>query len=275
MLFSSVSILGCGWLGLPLAKKLSEHYQVHTSVTNQEKAQSITQQGIACEVIKLPIASPSQLSSAFWQSEVLIIAIPPKFKQGATDYAQNIQQLIEHMNQLVSCKLVLLISSTGVYPEHEQSFDETSCFSPETEKQYLLWQAEQAVLNFKQQSIVLRLGGLVNEQRHPGRWFSGKTGLSNGQQWVNMIHQADAIGIIELLLSQAKQLTQAQIVNGVSATNANKQAFYQQASKQLALTVPEFAPSPLPNTKGKRVLSKQLTALNYQWHYPDLMQWLS
>ena len=49
-----ISILGCGWLGLPLAKHfISKNYEVKGSTTTQEKTQMLADNKISPYLIKL------------------------------------------------------------------------------------------------------------------------------------------------------------------------------------------------------------------------------
>ena len=75
----TVSILGVGWLGLPLARKLiSSGYKVKGSVTSTEKMETLQQKAIWPFQV---IASPDGLfvnDLSFFDTDILIIAIPPR-----------------------------------------------------------------------------------------------------------------------------------------------------------------------------------------------------
>lgn len=184
-----ISILGCGWLGIPLAKQLiSLGHLVKGSTRSNLKIEKLKVEGILPYVIDL-----KQLDNrldAFLCSEVLIIAITDK--------------KIEHYFNLISSiekspiKKVLFISSTSVYDNNNGVINESSSLndSPLVQIESLF----QSNLNFK--STVLRFSGLLGYDRKPGNFFSEKSLIKNPEANVNMIHQDDCISIIESIFRQ-------------------------------------------------------------------------
>ena len=183
------------------------------------------------------------------------------------------------------------MSSTAIYNGLEGHVDEESSLNMATEKVQILNAAEQAVLNFSKlfstqfskqspkqlpkqlskQGTVIRLAGLVGPERHPGKFILANKTLSNATALINLIHQQDAVGLIESLL-QAKY--SQGIFNGVSDTHVSKQQYYQVAAKALKLEPPVFAQQHTNNTT--RVVSgeKAKKVLSYNFIYPDLLTWL-
>ena len=74
----SISILGCGWLGFPLAKCLVKSgWQVKGSTTELKKMKELKAAGIDPFMIKLG-ENPSLCSAdIFLDSEYLIVNVPP------------------------------------------------------------------------------------------------------------------------------------------------------------------------------------------------------
>lgn len=73
---TSVSILGCGWLGFPLGKELlNQGYNVKGSTTTASKMLELQDAEINAFNIDLP---DGNISSDFFHSDCLIINIPPK-----------------------------------------------------------------------------------------------------------------------------------------------------------------------------------------------------
>lgn len=73
-----ISILGCGWYGLPLAKALLvAGYVVKGSTTSKHKILQLEEQGIDPYLINLGDHKDG-LDIDFFQCDVLIICIPPK-----------------------------------------------------------------------------------------------------------------------------------------------------------------------------------------------------
>jgi nucleoside-diphosphate-sugar epimerase len=295
-----IGIIGCGWLGKPLAMALKKHNaDIYVTTTSVEKCQQLQTQGLNAEVLTFPLAKmhlsnelnslltkqqPEQLPNVF-NSDTLVIAIPPKTKQGQTDYPTNIQQIVQLANfsaQQGQLQRVILLSSTAVYPDESKIFDEQSAITIKAPKQQLLLHAEQQLMQFTGKKTVVRLAGLVNETRHPGRFFAGKKALNHGSACVNLIHQLDAVGILTtLILNTDASITSAtnspiEIINAVSETPVSKSYFYRLAAKQLQLPLPEFIEQTASATQGKKIVSTVIPQqLPYQFVYPNLIDWLT
>ena len=111
----TISILGCGWFGLALAKTLiSKNIAVKGSTTSADKLPVLEAAGIQAHQIDL---SSTITNSAFFDCDVLIIAIPPKARSGeGASYVPKLQIAIDAINAY-DVKKVILISSTGVYSD--------------------------------------------------------------------------------------------------------------------------------------------------------------
>src|SRR5690349_4848644 len=132
---TQISILGCGWLGLPLAKALlKEGFKIKGSTTSAEKLESLTNAGIQSFLLALDSNTvPNEFADFLAASETLIIAIPPKLRGKNKDYsdAQN-NSFVKKIENLVpfiqksSVKNVMFISSTAVYGEANDVVDENT-----------------------------------------------------------------------------------------------------------------------------------------------------
>jgi hypothetical protein len=50
--------------------------------------------------------------------------------------------------------------------------------------------------NSRFKTTVLRFGGLIGEDRNPFKFIAGRENMDNPDAPINLIHQADCIGII-------------------------------------------------------------------------------
>ncbi len=268
----SVGIIGCGWLGTALALTLLEK-SVSVLATSSKLANvnKLTQQGINAQQLTLPADSEQLEQHDIFSQQCLVLAIPPQFKQGRTDYADKIGQLVSAAKQRGIVQHIILLSSTAIYNGLSGVVDEESLLSLSSEKVDTLDKAEQCVLAFNRQANVVRLAGLVGPNRHPGKFLLAKKVLKNAHGKINLIHQQDALGIILSLLT--KQSPQG-IFNGVSDNHASKKSYYQQAAKSLSLPVPVF--SEHEPVDASRIVSgeKAKQCLNHSFIYPDLLAWL-
>ena len=79
---TKISILGCGWLGLPLAKALIENgFSVKGSTTSSEKIPALQKATINPYLIEIgEDVLHGEIDNFLEQSQVLIINIPPKLR---------------------------------------------------------------------------------------------------------------------------------------------------------------------------------------------------
>lgn len=100
-----VSVLGCGWLGKPLAiSLLNEGFKVKGSTTSEEKLELLEDNGIEPYIVDI---SEFEEFDSFLNSDILIIAITSKDVDGF----ENLISQIENS----SIQKVIFISSTSVY----------------------------------------------------------------------------------------------------------------------------------------------------------------
>jgi len=275
--FGSVTIIGAGWLGLPLAKSLlSSGAQVRASATTAEGVVRLIDRGLAGFRLALP---EIQHHESLRNTQSLVISIPPRLRQGQTDYSINIKALIDCAEQSGSAvENILLLSSTAVYNGLSGEIDESAQLDLTAQKVAAINSAEQLVLNAKVRNrTVLRLAGLLGEERHPGRFFKHGRAIPNPDSVVNLIHRDDVIGLITRYLSQlhlaAKALQGQHIINCVAPNHPKRGSFYRRAAIAAAQPQPDLGDQ--REVQGKQVISRASQALDYSFKYPDLLAWLS
>lgn len=233
----TISILGCGWFGMALAKKLiGLNYIVKGSTTSQEKLAILQAENIQPFLINFTaeaiIADP-----AFFEADTLFICIPPKRNSiELLDYPQKIDSILAAAKD--KSKHVVLISSTSVYADENKTVNESSETHPDTDSGRVVLAAEMLFKElFPENCTVIRFAGLIGPDRNPGRFFAGKSNVPNGLAPVNLIHQTDAVGIaIKLLEKQAFGRT----YNACSPNHPAKMDFYTNAAKSTGLAEPDF-----------------------------------
>lgn len=289
-----VAIIGCGWAGKALAQSLTQDgISVVATTRSRDNFPNLVAVGCQPVEFELPLSADDECN---WLdgSDAMIIAITPQFKQGAHDYNVKVAQLTELAVQH-GVRHVVLLSSTGVYQGTVDQVTEQTALDLSINKVELLAQAEQAVLssvtkssmtkssafendadNSKRQhrqATVLRLAGLVGPNRHPARFMSGKQGVANASTPVNLVHQADVVKAIRLVLSGANERQSAEIYNVVSDTHPTRQDFYRLACQQLSLENPAFSEE--QESSKRVVLGDKIQHAGLVLSYPDLMHWLT
>jgi nucleoside-diphosphate-sugar epimerase len=234
----TVSILGCGWFGLALAKALlQEDFSVKGSTTSESKLDMLAKVGISPYLIRFDPNNES-FDAGFFDCDLLVVSIPPKIKSGETaDFLNKINSIIVAINQY-PIPQVIHISTTGVYGDWGVRVDENTNPNPDTESGKLLLMAEKIFRDqaaFK--STIVRFGGLVGPDRHPGRFFAGKKDIANGKAPINLIHQIDAVGIVMAIINGGYF---GGIINACSPDHPSRVDFYTYAAAQGGYAIPEF-----------------------------------
>jgi len=235
---SKISILGCGWLGLPLAKSLlAKNYELKTSTTSPEKIEKLKNFGLNPFLISVSnLDIEGNIFGFLEDSEILIIDIPPKIGSGEKeDFTDKIKILIPEIEKS-SVQKVLFVSATSVYDDDEnfRIITEETPANPETESGKQLLESEKMLLentNFKTTS--LRFGGLFGEERHPINYLSGRNGIANPDAPINLIGLDDCIGIIEKIIEKN---TWNEVFNGVNPEHPSRKEYYN--GKALSLGLP-------------------------------------
>ena len=266
---TKISILGCGWLGLPLAKALlGKGFSVNGSTTSTEKLSILEKAGITPFLISLDSKSVSGAIESFLQeSSTLIIDIPPKLRgTNKENFVEKIKVLIPFIEKS-SVENVLFVSSTSVYGEGNDIVTEESPLNPDTESGKQLVEAEQLLqsnTNFK--TTVLRFGGLIGEDRHPVKFLAGRENLDNPDAPINLIHQQDCIGII---LKIIETNSWNETFNAVTPFHPSRSSYYTEKAMNLNLALPKFNPENA--SIGKTIFSDKIeTVLNYTFIKPNL-----
>jgi len=229
MLSPSIGIIGCGWLGNPLANELSKTHKVqcfHRAETTD--------------------------TSNFYQNDLIIIAINTKDNYLAT--LRKISTLTKPSAQ------VILMSSTSVYREFDKEIDETATITLEAKQ----IEAERLLQNLRKQVLILRLGGLMGEDRISGKWKSVST-FSDGP--VNYIHKDDVINSIKFLIE--KDVKEG-LFNCVAPEHPLRSQVHEKNAKAFNLQLGSFE-----GLSHRVVQSKRLEELGYKFLRPNPLDFWS
>jgi nucleoside-diphosphate-sugar epimerase len=265
---STVSIIGLGWLGLPLYKFLeSKGYVVKGSKTNLQKVKELNLKNINAFHLELIPEIVSIDIKELLMADILVINIPPdrKREDAGENYYNKIKYLVEEVC-LSSIKHVIFISSTSVYGDTDGTKTEESETIPDTSSAEGLIYAEKLLLDQTEFSTtVLRFGGLVGPSRNPSKFLMGSDIKSAPYSPINLIHQIDCLQIIEKIIQEK---CWAQIFNAVSDHHPTRIDYYTNIAKRNKIEIPKFN---LEDKKsGKIISSEKLKAqLEYSFTYPD------
>ncbi len=265
-----ISILGCGWLGVPLARHfISKGYDVKGSVTSVEKLNLLRNYGIKPYRIALTETSVEIDDVGFFDTDVLIISLPPRRIEAISRiYPAQITQLLPFVLR-AGIKKVIFISSTSVYPESLQQATEEGNPVPEKESGLACLLAEVVLKNRKEfETTIVRFGGLIGADRNPARFLQKSTMVFPNVP-VNLIHQDDCIGILSEIV---RQELWGETLNACCPEHPYKKDFYSKAARLSGLPSPSFSDS--PGTYKFVDSSKLIKLLDYQFIYKNPMDYL-
>nr|WP_298660015.1 NAD(P)H-binding protein [uncultured Flavobacterium sp.] len=269
----TISILGCGWLGLPLAKSLlSKGYEVKGSTTSKSKLEALKNAGILPFQIQLGTDEVSgKIENFLNETDVLIITIPPGLRKVNStseemSFVNKVKTLIPFIEKS-GIQKVLFVSSTSVYGDSFPIVEITkeTTPNPDTESGKQLAIAEtllQSNPHFK--TTVIRFGGLIGEDRNPLYQLRHKT-IPNPDAPINLIHQLDCIGIIETIIDKRLRQDQSnkwnETYNASGINSVTKRVYYTDKAQELGFQNPVFEEG---ISIGKQILSaKTEHELNY------------
>ncbi|NGP75403.1 NAD(P)H-binding protein [Balneolaceae bacterium YR4-1] len=267
-----ISVLGCGWLGEPLAESLSKKdHTVKGSTTTESKIPKLEKKGIEAYLMTLEPDLNCENCESFWNADVLVLNIPPgRGRDNIIEYhGAQIQSVIEHLKSS-DINRVVFVSSTSVYPKLPGVVEESDAIAGEAgrESGNALLRAESLLMDADEfNTTVLRFGGLYGYDRHPAKYMAGKTNLNRGKAPVNLIHRDDCIRIIEQIIEE--EIT-GEIFNAVSDGHPPRKMYYSSAAEALDLVPPTFSED---TDKEYKVVSnrKLKDKLNYRFKYPNPM----
>ncbi len=237
----TISVLGCGWLGLPLAKQLVEMgHIVKGSTQTATKLAVLHQQGIDPYLIEVQKKIKGTNLPHFFKSGVLIINIPPgrKRRDVARSHPRQIQAIIEKA-LIHQTKRILFVSSTSVYGNVNRVVTEADEPNPETASGEALVAAEELLLQETAfETTIVRFGGLAGADRKAGRFLAGKKEVKNGDAPVNMIHQVDCIGVLTQIITQEKW---GYLFNACADEHPTRKEFYTAQAQLQGFEAPQFS----------------------------------
>lgn len=269
-LVHSVAIIGCGWLGIPLARTLiSQGIDVVATRSNLANCSLLQNQGI--NAIRLALNPEVECSQreALSKSSIAIILLPPGTrKESGHEFPEKISNLVAVLKNLGLSRMILA-SSTSVYPSQNREVDETEVIVPDTESGRILLRAEESMMQRTGlQAIVVRLAGLCGPGREPGRFLAGKKDLAGASNPVNLIHQNDATDLLVRLIHHQPW---GQRFNACAPVHPSRSQLYTHAARAMQLDPPGFnaKPSPFKQVNGDKVCKQT----GFVYRHPNPIDW--
>lgn len=200
---TAVVILGCGYVGRALGRRLRERgHEVVGVCRSDAGVDAVEAAGLTG--VGADVTDPADLGTVP-DADVLVFAASAGGRGAAavrSVYVDGLRTAVEAFAARErSPNRLLYTSSTGVYGDHGGAWvDEASALRPETDREAVLVEAEAVARDARAHGVdpvVARLGGLYGPGRYRiERYLDGPV----AEGYLNQIHRADAAGALAMLV---------------------------------------------------------------------------
>ena len=271
----SVLVAGCGFLGLPLARRLHEAGCDVLGLTHSEA----TAAGLSGETFPVRACDVSnagavrEVARARGEQFDVVLHCASSGKGGPEAYRRVYLEGSQHLLDELQPRQMIFTSSTSVYAQVSGEWvSEESPAEPTAETGRLLREAEELVLAHG--GAVLRLSALYG----PGRsvllrkFFSGEAVIEgDGARWVNQIHRDDAVEAYVRVIERAA----VGIYNVSDDRPLQQLAVYEFLARHFARPLPPRGEVNLNKKRGfsnKRVANEKLRTLGWRPKYATFFE---
>lgn len=266
-------MIGCGYIGLPLALELKMKFPVSVWVHSAATGASLAAHGF--ERVIVGNAADRVAWTGAGGPYGLVIHCASSGKRGEIGYEEVFVQGMTRINeQQPPNARKIFVSSTSVYGQTKgEQVTEDSPADPSTPTGKILREAEEIALTGG--ATVVRSSGIYG----PGRavlWEKFKRGEAvmegDGSRWINQIHRDDLVSAIVRLIDRGDL---QKIYNASDNTPVTQHDYYAWCAELLGKPLPPFGPVNMQRKRGltnKRVLNGKLRAAGWAPIYPSFRE---
>lgn len=265
----TISVIGCGWLGLPCAIRfVAEGYHVKGTTTTATKISTLEKHGIEPYLLQLDTDEPS---TQLFNCDILFVNFPPgrHAENIVTRYQDRIAKVI-HIAEKTSLKKIIFASSTGVYAGHTDVPVVTEYTPPQPRRNSAkaMYEAEVTLAAYTDQLTILRFAGLVGPDRKAAKFLAGKQNLPNPNNSVNLVHLDDCVEAVQRIVT--KNIFGA-VYNVCADLHPSRQEYYTRLTTDADLAPPTFSTQQI--SPDKIVSNEKIKReLDFTFKYPDPFQ---
>lgn len=237
-----ISIIGLGWLGLPLAQKLQTdgNCTVAGSKSSSEGVEEAQALGLDCQLLNttLDLSLRNPGIKALFSCDTFVITLPPNGHHGLKKYASIVVALAKSA-EYCGAKRIIFTSSISVYGRQANIVTEQSYCEPITDSGDTILAAEEAILAaVKIPVCIVRFGGLFGDDRLPQNWMQNKTHFDYPNHSINMVHRVDAVNALAAIIES--DWSENKIYNVVVAMHPTRYEYYNKLAVDHSLPLPIF-----------------------------------
>lgn len=258
-----ISIVGCGWLGLPLGEHLAKAgHTVLGSTTSTDKLSILQEKGITPFLFKLiPMPSGDNFNELF-KTDLLFVNIPPGRKKNTPEFYEEQVKYLSYLINQHQVPRVIFISSTSYYPSTNDWVDTSTPYDFEKGSSKAVVQAEKQISKVTSELLILRCGGLMGGDRIPGKWFSGKP-TAGASTPVNYIHREDIIALTEDLINRPSW--EQPILNVANPNHPTRKEVHEAMAKKYSFAPPLWQS---PETTSHKLIKSDIDPAILQYPSP-------
>jgi nucleoside-diphosphate-sugar epimerase len=238
----TIGILGCGWLGKPLALQLlRQGHVVKGTTTSIDKLEELRSLGIDPYMVELKEnVIDGGIKEFLTNLEILIINIPPGLRANPNSaFPARLQMLVRSINEYTSLDKLLYVSSTAVFQGMPAipTYNERSTTNATDPKGRQLITAEEVMRKANTTTTIIRPGGLIGADRHPVKFLAGKQNIANPDAPVNLTSQETLIRVISTWIDLRRDPA---ILHVISEPHVSRKIYYTKKALEMNLEPPGF-----------------------------------
>ena len=250
VIMKSILIFGAGWLGKAVVQELAFMKRNVIVATREPEQQKIHPNIEYCKIDFHTISGAVEFNVPITQKiDEILVMLPPS---RMVNYEKTIDSICK---EFPSVDHFVFTSSTGVYEDFSGPVNEDSVLK----KAHSVVLAEGRIqLKFPNRSTILRLAGLIGDNRHPVLYFLKQKINLNGTAPVNLIHRKDIINALTILLENPRP----GIYNLCYPAHPTKSEYYGEIARKLFQTELAF------DDKGNgKVINGSKFATSFKYEY--------
>ena len=273
-----LTIVGCGFVGLALARQLqAERSQLTLTLTTTREERYAELQPLADQVKICDAADPISLKQALSDAEIAVFCLGPKGDRQVDEdgyrntFIDSFHCLTGLLPQLPQLRQIIYTSSCSVYGDAQGEWvSESTPTNPSNGHGAVLVESESLLLAIDQPQhrvCILRLGALHG----PGREFkdrfenlAGQTRPGRGQQFTNWVHVDDVAGAIRAAMTEMW----SGVINVVNDQPIRLAELIDKTLSSEGLEPIQWSNGSKTTSSGRRIRNTRLHALGYVLKHP-------
>jgi nucleoside-diphosphate-sugar epimerase len=271
-------VIGCGYLGEPVALEWSGQRKVQTYATTRRAARAASMAELGLEPILCDATQPESLR-CLPQAETVLYAVGLDRSAGMSMRDVYVEGLRNVLASLPRPGRFIYVSSTSVYGPRDGTWvDEDTQAAPLEDSGKVVLEAETLLHTLLPDAVILRFAGIYGPDRllRQRAIQAGEPLPGDPDQWLNLIHMFDGV---EAIMAAEKRAQPGRIYNIADGYPCTRRQFFDEMARLLGAPAPHFVPGQsrpgreAGSRRGRNVRMRQ--ELRVHPRYPSYEEGLS